>query len=329
VIFQNKVLPLTDKLLNMKRILVLALIAFSCIVELHSQENPLITQNWYSRINHNPASAGNGDAWDIFMVHRNQWTGFKNAPKTTMLNVHTSIDDFNSGIGLSLAYDPEGPARKSMIGKLVYSYRFNVTERSQLALGLGIGVQNRNINYNRLIFDDIIPDPLADGDGENRTSLGIDFGLEFLTERLTIGASVTNLGRKKDDLTTFLNGTQYYGYGHYKLPVSDNFDFSPTITYVYGNTEHLLEVGATLFYRDALWGGAAYRIDNAICLFAGFRFSIFHLGYSFDYHTNDANKFGVTHEIALSIRIAKPQPGLVRNIDGSYRASPRRVYNCR
>lgn len=313
----------------MKRNLLLIFGVFSCIFSLYSQENPLITQQWYSRINHNPASAGNNAAWDIFITHRDQWRGFKNAPKTTMLNVHTSVDDFNSGFGLSIAYDNEGPARTSIVSKLVYSYRVNVTDWSQLAFGLGANIQNRNINYERLITESDIPDPEKGLTAENRTAFGADFGLEFLTERFAIGASVTNLGRPRKSLNTFLNGTQYYGYAHYMFPISDEFDLSPTISYVYGNTEHLLELGTTLFYQDYVWGGLAYRIDNAVCVFAGFRFNIFRLGYSFDYHTNDANKFGATHEVVLSIRIAKPQPPLMRNSDGSYRASPNRIYNCR
>ena len=326
--FKNKVLSLTNNLLKMKKKLLLIVVIFSCMFELYSQENPFITQQWYSRINHNPASAGSNDAWDIFMVHRNQWAGFKNAPKTTMLNIHTSIDDFNSGLGLSLAYDPEGPARRSIISKLVYSYRINTTDMSQLAFGLGVNVQNRYINYGKLV-PEVGGDPELGGTTENRTSFGVDFGLEFLTERFVIGASATNLGRTYKALTTFLNGTQYYGYAHYKFPLGDDFDLAPTLSYVYGNTEHLFELGTTLFYRDAVWGGLAYRVDNAICAFAGFRFNIFRLGYSFDYHTNDASNFGYTHEVVLSIRIAKPQPALIRNSDGSYRAAPNRFYNCR
>ena len=328
VLHKNKILPLAYNFLDMKRILLLIVVVFSCIFELYSQENPLITQNWYSRINYNPASAGNNDAWDIFMVQRMQWVGFKNAPRTTMLNLHTSIDDFNSGIGTSIAYDPEGPARTSFLAKIVYSYRINITDKSQLAFGLGINVQNRRLDYTKLTLEDIIPDPLVGVDAEGRTSFGVDFGLEFLTERLAIGASVTNLGRQRDRLTTFLNGTQYYGYGYYKFPVSDDFGFAPTATYVYGNTEHLLEIGANLSYRNDVWGGLAYRVDNAVCAFVGFRFGIFRLGYSLDYHTNDASNFGATHEVFLSIRIGKPQPGLIRNSDGSYSASPRRIYHC-
>jgi type IX secretion system PorP/SprF family membrane protein len=311
----------------MKKIILLFVViyisAFNC---LYSQENPLITQQWYSRINHNPASAGNSDAWDIFMVHRNQWTGFKNAPKTTMLNVHTSIDDFNSGLGLSVAYDTENPARSSILGKVVYSYRINITQQSQLSFGLGVDVQNRSLDPNKLKTVVPIDDQLGI-DKENRTSFGVDFGLEFLTERFVIGASVTNLGRQYKNLTNFQNGTQYYAYAFYKFPIRDGFDLSPTGTYVYGNTEHLLEFGLTAFFNNNVWGGAVYRIDNAVCLMAGFKFSIFRVGYSFDYHTNDAQKFGSTHEVVLSIRIPKTERGLFRNSDGSYRAV-NRVYNC-
>jgi type IX secretion system PorP/SprF family membrane protein len=293
---------------------------------LYSQENPLITQQWYSRINHNPASVGNNDAWDIFMVHRNQWTGFKNAPKTTLLNLHTSINDFSSGIGLSLAYDTENPARSSIIGKLLYSYRINITEQSQLSFGLGVDVINRSVNYDKLDLVSL-PDPEVGLDKENRTSLGIDFGLEFTTERFALGVSVTNLGRKIARLTTFINGTQYYAYGFYRIPINDVFDIAPAGTYVYGNNEHLLEFGATAFFNDVVWGGIVYRIDNAICALAGFKFDVFRIGYSYDYHTNDARKFGATHEVVLSIRITKPKRGLIRNSDGSYSAY-NRIYHC-
>lgn len=312
----------------MKKNLLLIVITFSCLMNSYSQENPLITQNWYSRINYNPASAGNNDAYDIFLVHREQWVGFKRAPKTTKFNFHTSIDDFNSGLGLSLAYDPEGPARRSLLAKIVYSYRINLTDWSQLSFGLGANIQNRRLDYDRLEFE-VGGDPENPGMVESRTSFGVDFGLEFLTEQLTVGASVTNLGRKYKSLTTFVNGTQYYGYAHYRFPLNDNFDLSPTFTYVYGNREHLLETGLTLFYQDNVWGGVAYRVDNALCLFAGFTVDIFRIGYSFDQHTNDASKFGTTHEVMLSIRIAKSQRGLVRNRDGSYSSSLRRIYHCR
>ncbi|MDR1552339.1 MAG: PorP/SprF family type IX secretion system membrane protein [Prevotellaceae bacterium] len=310
----------------MKKIIWLVVMFVGGFNHLYSQENPLITQQWYSRINHNPASVGNNDAWDIFMVHRNQWVGFKNAPKTTMLNVHTSINEFSSGIGLSIAYDMEGPARTSIIGKVLYSYRINITEESQLSFGLGVDVINRanNPNKHTVVTE---PDPEKGFEKEARTSLGIDFGLEFTTERFALGASVTNLGRKFERLTTFINGTQYYAYGFYRFPVSDAVDLSPTGTYVYGNNEHLLEFGATAFFNDNVWGGVVYRIDNAICFLAGFKFDIFRVGYSYDYHTNDARKFGSTHEIALSIRITKPKHGLIRNKDGSYSAY-NRIYRC-
>jgi Bacteroidetes-specific putative membrane protein len=293
----------------------------------YSQENPLITQQWFSRINHNPASVGSDDSWDIFMAQRIQWAGFKNAPKTTLLNLHSSVG-YGSGVGFSAAYDAEGPARTSIIAKLLYSYRINITRESQLSLGLGFDVQNRGVNFNKLTVVDPA-DILLGIDKLNKWSIGVDFGLEFSTEQFTLGASVTNLGRKKDKLTTFTNGTQYYGYAHYKFPVADDYSLSPTGTYVYGNMEHLVELGLTGFFKEDVWLGLVYRIDNAICFMGGFRFDMFRIGYSYDYHTNDARKFGATHEVILSIRIPKPQRGLISNRDGSYRAPANRVYRCR
>jgi type IX secretion system PorP/SprF family membrane protein len=295
---------------------------------LYSQENVFFTQQWYSRINHNPASAGSDD-YDIFLIHRNQWTGFNKAPRTVMLNAHTSLDYANSALGISLAYDPEGPWRTTTVGKFVYSYRINIGYEAQLSFGLGADFQYRAIDYN--LINVVDPnDPMLGVGKESRFTIGADFGLEFSTEALTIGASVTNLTKSVKKATTFSNAAQYYAYIHYKTPVSEKVSLSPTVSYMYSNNEHLIEAGLTGFLNEDFWLGAAYRVDNALCLFVGFRFyEMFRIGYSFDYHTNGAKNFGQTHEIMLSIRIPKPQRGLVRNRDGSYTASRNRVYKCR
>ncbi len=298
---------------------------------LYAQEGPFITQQWFSRINHNPAAAGNSDEWDIFAVHRQQWMGFDNAPQTTMLNAHTSIDDFHSGVGMSLAYDMAGPPRSTVLAKFLYSYRINITHLSQLAFGLGAGIQHRRLDYSRLTSE-VPGDPEAPPEAENKLFPVIDFGIEFLTQRLTIGASVTNsehIFSGREQLTTFMTGTQYHGYAHYKFPLNRQFDLSPTGAYIYGNGQHFAEIGVTAFYKDVVWGGMAYRVNNTLAFLCGVRFSMFRVGYSYDHPLNSVRAFGATHEIVLSVRIPKAQKPLVRNFDGSYKASRSRVYKCR
>jgi type IX secretion system PorP/SprF family membrane protein len=312
---------------NVTKYILLWAVVLSGASRVEAQENPFLTQQWYSRINHNPAAAGDDEAWDIFVAHRNQWTGFRNAPLTTLLNVHTSVNSFHSGVGLSLAYDSEGPARSNRVAKFVYSYRITLSEQAQLSFGLGADLQSRTVDYNRLVTLDPF-DPERGLGRENKTTVGADFGMEFLTEQWVVGASVTNVGRTAAQLTTFVNGSQYYGYAHYRFPLNDHFELSPTLAYLYGNRAHLAEGGATVFFRDALWCGVAYRLNNAFCFMGGLRFGIFRVGYSYDSHVNDVRRIGATHEVVLSIRLRKPQRGRM-NPDGSYTSPPNRVYRCR
>ena len=290
----------------MKKLVSILIVLFSGLC-VYAQSDAILTQQWLSRINCNPAATGNTNDVNIFLMHRTQWSKFdKNtAPQTSLLNATNYFKSINSGLGLSLAYDKEGEMNTNYNAKLAYAYHFNLSEASLLSLGLGLNLQNRNINYlkMRMVFGDD-PSIPSNIDKENKTGIDFDFGFEFITDRFTLGASLNRIGKTSiEKLNSFKNGQQLYAYARYRISVTEGLDLAPTASYVYANHMDVWEAGLTGFIANQIWVGAAYRWDVALAFYAGFEFNLFRVGYAYDHYIKDSNNLGGTHEIMLSVKI--------------------------
>jgi type IX secretion system PorP/SprF family membrane protein len=286
---------------DMKKI-VLILIVLFCGVSLYGQSDAILTQQWLSRINSNPAATGNTNDLNIFLLHRTQWSGFEDdAPQTSLLNATNYFEKINSGFGVSLSYDREGKLQSNYNAKLAYAYILKLSEGSLLSLGLGVNLQNRTIDWNKVVMPN--PEPDLTGKKSN-TGIDFDFGLEFNTSRLTIGAALNRIGKSDvEQLTSFKNGQQIYAYGRYRITVCDGLDVAPTLSFVNANHSNVWEGGLTGFIADRFWVGAAYRHEVALAFLAGFEFDMFRVGYAYDHYIKDSSNLGGTHEIMLSVKI--------------------------
>ena len=78
----------------------LHLILLCCVLSqfVYGQDAIQFSQYFSNQLIINPAYAGADDALSLTMVHRNQWTGVKGAPRTTTLTGHTLFKNENTGI---------------------------------------------------------------------------------------------------------------------------------------------------------------------------------------------------------------------------------------
>jgi type IX secretion system PorP/SprF family membrane protein len=284
----------------MKKIALILIVLFSG-AGLYGQSDAILTQQWFSRINANPAATGNTNDLNVFLLHRTHWSGFEDGAQTTLLNAHNYFDKINSGVGLSLAYDKEGAIQTNYNAKVAYAYHLNLGETALLSLGLGLNLQNRSIDWNKIEMP--IPEPDLNGK-KSETGVNFDFGFEFNLPRFTFGASINRIGKSSiSQLDNFQNGQQLYTYARYRLTLSDGIDLAPVVSYVYGNHTDLWEGGLTAFLAKKIWVGAAYRFDVAVAFLAGFEFNIFRVGYAYDHYIQDAKNLNGSHEIMLSVKI--------------------------
>ncbi|MDR0420149.1 MAG: PorP/SprF family type IX secretion system membrane protein [Prevotellaceae bacterium] len=285
----------------MKKIVLILTVLFSGI-SLYGQSDAILTQQWLSRINCNPAATGNTNDLNIFLLHRTQWSGFDDdAPQTSMLNATNYFEKINSGVGVSLSYDKEGQLNTNLNAKIAYAYHLKLGNQTLLSLGLGVNLQDRAIDWNKVKM--VHPELEVVGK-ESKTGIDFDFGLEFNVSRFTLGASWNRIGKSSiNGLNNFKNGQQLYTYARYRITACEGVDIAPTVSYVYANHMDVWEAGLTAFLLDKFWAGAAYRHDVALAFMAGFEFNMFRVGYAYDHYIKAASDLGGTHEIMLSVKI--------------------------
>ena len=96
----------------------------------------------------NPAYAGSHDALSAAVQYRDQWVGFRDAPKSSMISLHAPMASDRMGLGLMMIRNTFGIYREnSFMGS--YAYRFGLN-RGRLALGLGFGLTGYHVSWDKL-----------------------------------------------------------------------------------------------------------------------------------------------------------------------------------
>lgn len=271
----------------------------------------LLSEQWFSRINRNPAATGNSSDINLFYMNRQQWVGFENAPSTNLLNAHAFFEGISSGLGLTFFSTTEGLGDQTIDAKLDYAYHTNIAKNMLLSFGISAGALNKSIDPNKLTQNDGTS-PVADY--SSKTSLDMDLGAEFSTPYLLAGASVTHLLDNRDDISNVTTPRQVCGYLRGNITLPDKFDLAPAIVYNnytnYG--QNFYEVNATAFYDKSYWFGLGCRFDdqanfNNLNIILGLEWKMLRIGYGYDYSLGDLGTFKhSTNEIMLSYRIATP-----------------------
>jgi len=284
--------------------LILLLIAGSVA---NGQSDIFLTQQWFSRINMNPAATGNSNHVNVFLLNRQQWIGFYNAPQTSVFNAHTYFNTIQSGLGMSLIYDKLGKSHQTVDAMLSYAYHIDITNEILLSTGLSGGIYNSNWDPLR---NDFSENPGSDLDLEKTSRTAPDFnaGLEINAYGIIFGASMTHLLNASPD--NGKPGREIYTYLRYRRTIDRDFDIASGIMYRYGNYSHFLDISVMGYYKKNYWLGFSFRPNNSFAALLGVEFGIFRVGYSYDRSIGKLSSLAAnTHEIMLSARILKPQQG--------------------
>ena len=276
----------------------------------NGQSDIILTQQWFSRINMNPAATGNSDNVDVFLLNRQQWVGFDNAPKTTIMNAHTYFNSIQSGLGMSLLYDKLGVSHQTVNAMLAYAYHIDLTNEILLSTGLSGGLYNSNWDPGRNEFPDKgnITNEL-DMNKSSRSVADFNAGLELNGYGITLGASMTHLlnARSTDDHKPWRG---LYAYLRYSTTIDWDYDIVPGVIYRYANFGHFLDFNLLCYYKKKYWAGVSFRPDNSFAALLGIEFGMFRVGYSYDRSIGGFSSLAAnTHEVMLSVRIQKPQQG--------------------
>ena len=303
----------------MKRRILLMMMFVASVGTFAQNSDVLLTQQWFSRINRNPAATGNSDDFDFFLLARNQWTGTDDAPQTYLLNAHSYYDKIHSGIGISFYYDKTGISDHQINAKLTYSYQIDLKEDMLLSFGVSAGIINKAIDYSEHDWEDR-GDYFEGIEKESKTAPDFDFGIEYSIPKFLFGASITHLGKTvKNDKFSDLRATQHhYLYARGNFPLSEKWDITPSVVYQNVGKINTLSIGTNFFFKKQFWFGLDYRTPSPKDIFhdfdystltamLGVEFNKWRIGLAYDLplgRLRNISKVG-TAELMLSLRIPR------------------------
>lgn len=262
----------------------------------------MFTQYMFNGLIINPAYASVDEALNVTAVSRHQWVGFKGAPNTQTLSVHTPVNESNTSVGVILMRDQIAEVITDNAAMLTLSQRVEIGEETYLALGINAGFSKYRANYSDISNESAI-DPVFYNDDDIRNNIG--FGLMFFTNRFYAGISspyFTSIGKKKSE-TSFK--PQYMLHGGYLLDLGENLKFKPNVLLKYVNGSPMqVDMNANFLLAETLWLGGSWRSFDTMNFIAELQVTPkIQLGYSYDLTTSQlAGAQKGSHEIMLNFR---------------------------
>jgi type IX secretion system PorP/SprF family membrane protein len=289
------------------KILVFAIMLMSFVG--FAQQDAQYTQYMYNTINVNPAYAGSRGVMSIFGLHRTQWVGLDGAPVTNAFSINSPIENSNIGIGLSFVNDRIGPTTENTISADL-SYTIQTSETYELSFGIKGTANLFNLDVTKLNPQDQNDPSLQNLDNDFSPNVGA--GVYFHSDKLYLGASVPNFFETKrySDNSVSVNKerTNLYVIGGYVFDLTPNLKFKPAfLTKIVEGAPLQLDVSGNFMFNEKFVLGAAYRLDAAVSLMAGFQVSDeIYIGYGYDLETTELRRYNSgSHEVFLRFELFK------------------------
>lgn len=275
----------------------------------YGQQLPQFTQFYLSEFIINPGYTGSQPYWVGQSNNRYQWAGIEDAPRTYVLSLNGPLNNRKVGLGGYLFTDIVGPTRRTGFNAS-YAYHLKINDEMTLGMGVTAGVLQFMIDGSKITTDQ--PDDIAISNGLQKVvtpDAGVGFYLN--SEEFFIGLSAPQLiGNKIQffedyDETDARLERHFFAYGGYRFKVNDDIVVEPATFVKYVTpTPVQFEFSLRGIYKDQVWAGASYRMDDAVAFTVGYLFQQnLMFGYSFDMTTsNIGNHSSGTHELMLGIR---------------------------
>jgi len=301
----------TRQLLN-KGILFSVLLNISIFVA-RAQQDPQFSQNRLNQLTVNPGFAGSSGLINFSVLSRYQWVGFTGAPVTTVFNTDASLHLIgkNDGIGISVVNDVIGFEKNISVG-LNYSWRAQVGN-GRLGSGVSLGLMNKNLNLDMTGVDgsDLVnlSDPALPKENVGGVIADIGLGLLYQHQNYELAISARHLNQSKlsfEESGRYSLRRHYYMSGVYNIQLAnERFEALPSFFFKTDATTWQADINMTVQYDKRLWGGAGYRVGDAIIIMMGAElWNGIKFGYSYDLNISALSRYNSgSHEFFLAYSI--------------------------
>ncbi len=246
---------------------------------------------------HNPAMAGIRQNNFIGFTYRTQWSGISGAPQTATAFGSFKLEKQKIGVAANIYNDKTGPTSRT--GLQLSGAKHIVTDKGIFSLGIETRLHQYALNKSKLQAT-LGNDPAIAG-ADTRFKFDAGFGAAYASEKIEIGASVSQLVQSKLD---FYSGNltrneearlyrHYYFHGAYHWNTDGTTTISPNFLVVYlPNAPTEFQIGARVEHNKTLWWGLGYRSKQSFMASAGVNINKnFSVGYSYDDYITPISRF--------------------------------------
>lgn len=266
----------------------------------------------------NPAVVGTYNYYQIRVNSRVQWAGLTDGPIVNSVSVFGPHTKLPMGFGGMLYYDMTGPtSRTGLMG--TYGYNFRLNDEMRISLGLSLGFIAYTVDASKFDLGD---NPMAANREDpallnyaTKTSWVPDasFGVYLYATFFYVGLSAHQLfymPMKFKGLDTKRNTLSPHVFlsAGYLVYFFDYLEFEPAALIKYSYPSPIqFELSVKLTYKNKVWGGLAYRFQDAVSLMVGYKHNNrILIGYSFDFSYTGLWRYSAgSHEIVFGYQFDK------------------------
>lgn len=302
---------------------------------MYAQQRPHYTQYILNNYILNPALSGIENYTDVKISGRDQWAGLNGAPRTMYVTAHmpigkkdlkTTATSFNipgenprgraywenytasaphHGVGLMVLNDETGNFSRTT-AQVSYAYHIGLSPTMNLAAGFAGGISR--VGFNPAKATPGTFDPAVVGNNAIfRTTPELSAGLWLYSSDYFVGLSAQQIiPSKVAFVDTFVNKLvpHLFATAGYRFFLSDDVNAIPSVMLKYIQntpTAPQFDFNVKLQYRDLLWVGGSYRLQNGYAGMLGLNVgNTFNVGYAYDFTTTALNTASRgTHEIII------------------------------
>ena len=261
----------------------------------------------------NPAYVGINDALEVNLVHRQQWTNFKDAPVTTGASLQFPTSE-RVAIGLNIYSDKQVLLRNTNF-MATFGYVVPIASNQSLRFGLsgGIGLNKLDLTAEEMNTND---PAILKATGNNFYVDG-NFGVVYSIAGLRLGFALTDLFKSNAFNDESFNKFEFSNLRNRLFSASYRFNLDPM-----GNValepyalfrqsedgiQDYWEAATLVYFKEKIWTGVSYNQNNGLALILGANIKEkFSFGYSYEFPPF-ASGFtsSSSHELHLGIRFGK------------------------
>jgi type IX secretion system PorP/SprF family membrane protein len=294
----------------MKKISLLFIVFFGCF-SLNAQQYPLFSNYITNCFGFNPAVTGALEGVEGRLMYRNQWTGFKLSPETSLANVNGRFKKVPIGLGATFFKDGAGRLnRTGGSGSIAFHQKLGASMSASVGASFGY---YKNVLQQNFMADDMA-DPILANATQGRWAPDMNVGIYLRYKGLYAGGSapqflerILKFQSNPDDLNESILKRHYYYFAGYRQYFGSMYAEPSVMVKTIENAPLQWDAGLKFGTGTPLWLGASYRNKAAAAVMAGLDFSNgLGVAYAFDLTTSGIKKLSnSSHELTLVYRKSK------------------------